>query len=108
LGWGVYDVEEGVEEQMLDPGSWILDADEILDDFIPICRQEGGVSFGNTRYWIPDVGCGMRDARYAIQDAGQIMEDLIPTSREDGGVSVGNARFGIMKLNIVIPAKASR
>jgi hypothetical protein len=45
--------------------SLILDAGQVLDDLIPISRQDGGIRIGN---------------------AGQIMDDLIPMGRLEGDV----------------------
>ena len=47
----------------------MLDAGQIVDDLIPISRQDADVLIG-------DIGSGMRDAGYEIGDMGSEMCDM--------------------------------
>jgi hypothetical protein len=46
---------------LIDTHCSILDTGQIMDDLIPICRQEGGVYVWNTKYANCDMRCGMCD-----------------------------------------------
>ena len=44
----------------------LRDADQIMDDLIPMCRQDGGVLIGDVRCRIPDARFPIWDVRYEI------------------------------------------
>jgi hypothetical protein len=40
--------------QIPDVGCEIRDTGQIMDDLIPVCRQDGGVLIGDVGFWILD------------------------------------------------------